>query len=67
MKIREVRKQEERSCFISLVREAENDIFTDLCIQIRHYFKQYNQEPLHNIALERSIIRKVQKAKWLFL
>lgn len=66
IKIREVRKQEERNCFSSVVREAESDIFTDLCIQIRHYFKQHNQKPVHNIALERSIIRNVPRAKWLF-
>lgn len=38
--------QEERSCFISVVTRAETATFTDLCIQIKHCFQQYNQEPL---------------------
>lgn len=43
---REVHKQEERSFFISVATGAESDTFTDICIQIKHCFKQYNQEPL---------------------
>lgn len=39
IKEREVHKQEERSCFISVVTGAESDTFTDLCIQIKHCFK----------------------------
>lgn len=46
IKEREVHKHEERSCFISVVTGAESDTFTALCIQIKHCFKQYNQEPL---------------------
>lgn len=43
---REVHKQEKRSCFISVVTGAESDILTDLSIQVKPCFKQYNQEPL---------------------
>lgn len=46
IKEKEVHRQEERSCFISVVTGAETATFTDLCIQIKHCFKQYNQEPL---------------------